>query len=171
MEDAPRSIPPPSRSTSQTMSRGIRIMEILDDADAPLSAAELAGALQVERAVVHRLLRTLAAHHRVWYAQEGRFTPEVGLLALSGGVYRHLRDIALPHLLSLAETTRSTAFIGVRRGRDGMRRRCGAVGCDRVGALPARACGARCPGAPPPTPSGRACPPGPTSRRRSAVPL
>jgi len=49
---------------SQTLSRGIRILEILADAREPLSIDELSQRLGVHRSVAYRLLRTLE-HHRL----------------------------------------------------------------------------------------------------------
>ena len=49
---------------SQTLSRGIRVLEILADAREPLSIDELAQRLGVHRSVAYRLLRTLE-HHRL----------------------------------------------------------------------------------------------------------
>src|SRR5688500_16318930 len=50
--------PPPS----QTLSRGIRILEILADVREPLSIDEIARRLEVHRSVAYRLLRTLEDH-------------------------------------------------------------------------------------------------------------
>ena len=47
---------------SQTLSRGIRILEILADAREPLSIDEIARRLDVHRSVAYRLLRTLEDH-------------------------------------------------------------------------------------------------------------
>lgn len=51
--EAPTQAPP-----SQTLSRGIRALEILAAADRPLSIAELAEALGVHRSIAYRILRT-----------------------------------------------------------------------------------------------------------------
>ncbi|MGB3377038.1 MAG: helix-turn-helix domain-containing protein, partial [Microbacterium sp.] len=48
---------------SQTLSRGIRILEIL--ADGPLSIDEVATRLDVHRSIAYRLLRTLEDHRLV----------------------------------------------------------------------------------------------------------
>ncbi len=49
-------------SPSQTLSRGIRALEILAAAQAPLTIAELADAMGVHRSVAYRILRTLEDH-------------------------------------------------------------------------------------------------------------
>ena len=91
-------------------------MEVLSEAGTALKAQELALALGLDRAVIYRLLRTLSAHNLVTPTQDGGYTLGVGLLALSRGVQRHLREIAFPHLLELAQNANATAFIGVREG-------------------------------------------------------
>jgi DNA-binding IclR family transcriptional regulator len=110
--DAPRM----SRSLSQTMSRGIRIMEVLAESGAAMSAQDLAETLRLDRAVVYRLLRTLSAHRLVTPGLEGGYMLGVGLLALSRGVQGHLRNVAFPYLVTLAAETSATAYIGVREG-------------------------------------------------------
>ena len=47
---------------SQTLSRGIRILEVLADAPGPLTTDEVAGALGVHRSIAYRLVRTLEDH-------------------------------------------------------------------------------------------------------------
>src|SRR6185312_15125652 len=47
---------------SQTLSRGIRILELLGDAGEPLTIDEVARRLGVHRSVGYRLLRTLEDH-------------------------------------------------------------------------------------------------------------
>ena len=52
----------PQASPSQTLSRGIRALEILAAAPGPLTIAELADAMGVHRSVAYRILRTLEDH-------------------------------------------------------------------------------------------------------------
>ena len=60
--------PPPS----QTLSRGIRILEVLADARGPLSIDETARRLGVHRSVAYRLVRTLESHGLVTRDGAGR---------------------------------------------------------------------------------------------------
>lgn len=50
------------RSVSQTLSRGIQVLEVLAAEGRPLTAQQIATALGLSRPVVYRLLRTLAQH-------------------------------------------------------------------------------------------------------------
>ena len=53
---------PENAPASQTLSRGIRILEILAEAREPLSIDDVAHRLGVHRSVAYRLVRTLEEH-------------------------------------------------------------------------------------------------------------
>src|SRR5699024_10395211 len=53
---------PPSTAGSQTLSRGIRVLEILSEAGTPLTIDETASRLGVHRSNAYRLVRTLEEH-------------------------------------------------------------------------------------------------------------
>ena len=83
-------------SPSQTLSRGIRALEILADAQHPLTIAELAEAMGVHRSVAYRILRTLEDHSLLVRDDGGRVQPGPGLAVLARGVSRNLQTAALP---------------------------------------------------------------------------
>ena len=62
-------------SPSQTLSRGIRALEILAEAQQPLTIAELADAMGVHRSVAYRILRTLEDHSLLVRDDGGRSSP------------------------------------------------------------------------------------------------
>ena len=66
-------------SPSQTLSRGIRALEILAEAQQPLTIAELADAMGVHRSVAYRILRTLEDHSLLVRDDGGRVQPGPGL--------------------------------------------------------------------------------------------
>ncbi|WP_405472133.1 IclR family transcriptional regulator [Paenarthrobacter ilicis] len=101
--------PPPS----QTLSRGIRALEILAAADRPLTIAELTQALGVHRSVAYRILRTLEDHSLLVRDDAGRVQPGPGLAVLASGVSRSLQTAALPELTQLANSLHMTAFVAV----------------------------------------------------------
>ena len=70
---------------SQTLSRGIRILEILADAREPLSIDEIARRLGVHRSVAYRLLRTLEDHGLVTRDAAGRIQLGARMAALAAG--------------------------------------------------------------------------------------
>ncbi|MCB5275533.1 Glycerol operon regulatory protein [Arthrobacter sp. SO5] len=100
-------------SPSQTLSRGIRALEILADAQRPLTIAELADAMGVHRSVAYRILRTLEDHSLLVRDDAGRVQPGPGLAVLARGVARNLQTAALPELTHLANTLTMSAFVAV----------------------------------------------------------
>jgi DNA-binding IclR family transcriptional regulator len=104
---------PAQVSPSQTLSRGIRALEILAEAENPLTIAELAGAMGVHRSVAYRILRTLEDHSLLVRDDAGRVQPGPGLAVLARGVSRNLQTAALPELTQLANALNMTAFIAV----------------------------------------------------------
>ncbi|NUU32137.1 helix-turn-helix domain-containing protein [Arthrobacter sp. C9C5] len=98
---------------SQTLSRGIRALEILADAPEPLTIAELADAMGVHRSVAYRILRTLEDHSLLVRDDAGRVQPGPGLAVLARGVARNLQTAALPELTQLANALTMSAFVAV----------------------------------------------------------
>jgi DNA-binding IclR family transcriptional regulator len=79
---------------SQTLSRGIRILETLADSPTPLTIAQLAAVLEVHRSIAYRILRTIEDHGLVGRDAVGAFAlaPKMATLAL--GVERELTALA-----------------------------------------------------------------------------
>lgn len=105
------------RSVSQTLSRGLQVLEVLAEAGTPLTATEIASTLGLSRAVVYRLLRTLAMHKLLSTdTPEGLFGLGFRLLTLSRNIHRDVRESAYPILKRLANQTGATAFLGIVEG-------------------------------------------------------
>lgn len=98
---------------SQTLSRGIRILEILADAREPLTIDEIARRLDVHRSVAYRLLRTLEDHGLVGRDDAGRVELGARLAALAAGVAHDLQAEALPELTAVANDLAMTCFLAV----------------------------------------------------------
>jgi DNA-binding IclR family transcriptional regulator len=98
---------------SQTLSRGIRALEILADSSSGMSIAEVAAALGVHRSIAYRILRTLEDHALVQRDPAGNVTIGLGMASLARGVARNLQSAALPELTALATSLQMTAFIAV----------------------------------------------------------
>ena len=101
--------PPPS----QTLSRGIRILETLADAREPLTIDEIARRLGVHRSVAYRLLRTLEDHGLVTRDAAGRIQLGARMAALAAGVAHDLQAEALPELTAVANELGMTCFLAV----------------------------------------------------------
>ena len=104
---------PANAGGSQTLSRGLRAIEILADAPAPLSIDALARALEVHRSSAYRLLRALEEHRFVVRDAGGLIRLGPKLTALARGVAPSLTTAAQHPLAELAEAVGMTAFITV----------------------------------------------------------
>ncbi|WP_194397708.1 IclR family transcriptional regulator [Microbacterium atlanticum] len=108
---------PPSPATaapaSQTLSRGIRILEVLADARGPLTIDEIARRLDVHRSVAYRLLRTLEDHGLTERDSAGRVELGARMAALAAGVAHDLQAEALPELTAVAGDLGVTCFLAV----------------------------------------------------------
>jgi DNA-binding IclR family transcriptional regulator len=103
-------------SFSQTLDRGVRLLEILSQTAQPCSAAELSAALGIHRSVTYRLLRTLKEHQLLDVEPDGRYTLGLGLLTLARSVRRDLRATVMPYLADLSQRLRATVFLGIGDG-------------------------------------------------------
>ncbi|MCJ1706611.1 IclR family transcriptional regulator [Microbacterium sp. VKM Ac-2923] len=98
---------------SQTLSRGIRLLEELADARAPLSIDALAARVELHRSVAYRLLRTLEDHGLITRDAAGAVRLGTGLAALAAGVAADLQAEALPELTAAANDLGMTCFLVV----------------------------------------------------------
>jgi DNA-binding IclR family transcriptional regulator len=103
-------------SYSQTLSRGVQVLEVMASRDRPMSAGELSAALDMHRSVVYRLVRTLEEHRLIKTEPDGRYTLGLGLLTLARSVQRDLRSAAFAVLADLSERLNTTAIVGVVEG-------------------------------------------------------
>ncbi|WP_167132578.1 IclR family transcriptional regulator [Paramicrobacterium chengjingii] len=101
-------------AASQTLSRGIRILEILADASSPLTIDEVAAELGVHRSNAYRLLRTLEEHGLVGRDSAGRLALGARMASLAAGVAHDLQAEALPELTTVANELGMTCFLAIR---------------------------------------------------------
>lgn len=101
---------------SQTLDRGLRILEHLAAAGSPRPIAEIAAEVGLHRSIAYRLLRTLEDHELVDRDLLGRYRLGLGLAALSRGLRTDLQSAALPELTALVARLGMTAFLVVRAG-------------------------------------------------------
>ena len=104
---------PVASAHAQTLSRGIRALEVLADAHEPMTIAELATALGVHRSIAYRILRTLEDHRLVVRDASGRVLLGPRLAALARGVQHDLQAASLPELTAVANDLAMTAFVAV----------------------------------------------------------
>lgn len=101
---------------SQTLSRGIQILEILSDARTPLSIDEIASRLEVHRSIAYRLVRTLEDHRLIARDNAGLAALGPRMAALAAGVAHDLQAEALPELTAIANDLGMTCFLAVLDG-------------------------------------------------------
>ncbi len=101
-------------SASQTLSRGIRVLEVLADAQDPLSVDQVAARLDVHRSIAYRLIRTLEDHGLVTRDPAGRIELGARLAALAAGIKHDLQAAALPELTAVANELGMTCFVAVQ---------------------------------------------------------
>src|SRR5512146_2228268 len=90
--------------TSQTLDRGLSVLELLAANPDGLTAVELAERLSTARAVVYRLVRTLEAHDLV-AAAGARYYLGFGLADLARQLQPRLQSVVLPLLRRLSTET------------------------------------------------------------------
>jgi DNA-binding IclR family transcriptional regulator len=104
--------------TSQTLDRGLTVLEVLAESAEGLTVTELAARLGVSRTVVYRLVVTLEQHALLRRGADGRCRLGLGLLPLARQVQPVLREAAVPALRRLADSVGATAYLTVVDGTD-----------------------------------------------------
>ena len=109
-----------ARETSQTLDRGLRVLELLADAPEGLTVTEIAARLGVSRTVVYRLVVTLEQHGLLRRGADGRARTGLAILTLARHVQPLLRESASGTLRRLADATGSTTVLTVAEGDEGL---------------------------------------------------
>lgn len=101
------------KAVSQTLDRGLRILDVLASDDRPMTIAEVAVGIGVHRSIAYRLVRTLEDRGLVIRDAAGalRIGPHVATLARS--VATDLQSAAAPEMRDLADALAMTAFLVV----------------------------------------------------------
>lgn len=101
----------------KTLTKGLALLEVLSQEEAPVGITELARALSLTKSNVHRLLGTLVACGYVETAG-GKYSATLKLWQVGSPVLRRLeiKSVARPHLDQLAEATRETVHLSILDG-------------------------------------------------------
>ena len=102
-----------SAAGSQTLSRGLSLLEAIAEYEQGLTIPQLCERVGLHRSIVYRLLRTLEAHNMVVRGADGVVTLGPNLLVLARSVSRDVQAAALPELTRLSQGLQMTAFIAV----------------------------------------------------------
>lgn len=103
---------------SQTLDRGLKLLELLAVEDRDMTVAELATSLGMHRQAVYRLLTTLRNHRLAAEGSSGRYRLGLGVIQLARQANPQLRRAAVPHLRTLAEELGVTTQCVVAEGAD-----------------------------------------------------
>ena len=106
--------------TSQTLDRGLRVLEVISEAPDGLTVTEIAQAIGIGRAVVYRLVVTLEQHAFLRRSADGRCRLGLAVLTMGRQVQPIVRDIALPALRLLADAVGATAHLTIVDGNEAL---------------------------------------------------
>lgn len=106
--------------TSQTLNRGLRVLEVLAASPQGLTITALAAQVGVNRTVVYRLVATLQDHGLARRDTAGLVHIGLGVLGLARGLQPVLRDLTSPILRALAEKLGMTAHLTVADGGEAL---------------------------------------------------
>jgi DNA-binding IclR family transcriptional regulator len=99
--------------TSQTLDRGLRLLNMIAESRDGLSVADAAAALGVGRAVAYRLITTLTGHSYVRRDDDGRLRLGSAVLRLAAHATPLFATLASPELRRLAEAVGATAHLTI----------------------------------------------------------
>lgn len=105
-----------NRSLVQSVSRSLRILEVLGRSDKPQSLAEITDSVQLPKTTVHRLLETLQCEGYVEQDPETRqFLLSSKILELAASFLGRLdvREVARPILMELWQQSQETVHLGL----------------------------------------------------------
>jgi len=107
-----------STPQSQTLDRGLLILEQLAVAGTPQPVMAIAASVGLHRSIAYRLLRTLEDRGFVERDEAGRFALGLTVSLLARGVRTTLQAAAVAGLTPLVERLGCTGFLVVRSGDD-----------------------------------------------------
>ncbi|MFK0113343.1 IclR family transcriptional regulator [Streptomyces sp. NPDC091217] len=106
-----------SRRGSQTLDRGLQVLETVAAAAQPISTPEIATSVGLHRTVVHRLAGTLAARGYLQTGSDGRHRLGGTFLAMRSNAC-DLSSVARPYLEEIVRRTEETVHLAMLSGSD-----------------------------------------------------
>jgi DNA-binding IclR family transcriptional regulator len=101
---------------SQTLARGLTVLQVVATSRRGLTVQEVASHIGVHRTITHRLLSTLAQFRLVAKGEDGRYRSAAGLAVLGASFDNNVRQLSLPTLRALADELGSTVSLLVAEG-------------------------------------------------------
>ncbi|MGA4856065.1 IclR family transcriptional regulator [Streptomyces koyangensis] len=103
---------------SQTLARGLLALELVAGQPRGMAVQDVAQHLGVHRTIAYRILVTLAEHHLVVRASDGRYRAGSGTVTLARGYAAGVREAALPVLRRTAEQLGATVALVTAEGNE-----------------------------------------------------
>ncbi len=107
-------------SRSQTLDRGIWLLELLAASSRPMTISQLTDITGLHRSIVYRLLRTVEDRHLISRDLGDTYRLGYGLVTLTRGLVQDISALANFDLQTLADETDLAAFIVVQEGQEAM---------------------------------------------------
>ena len=108
--------PPIGPPGSQTLARGLSILQVVATSRVGLTVQEVADHVGVHRTIAYRLLSTLAQFRLVAKGEDGRYRPAAGLAVLGASFDRNVRQLSLPALRAVADELGTTVSLLIAEG-------------------------------------------------------
>lgn len=109
-----------SGDTSQTLGRGLDVLDLVAASPSGLTPAQIASELGLSRTIVYRLVGTLVDRHLVRRNRDGLLTAGLGTLRLSVNVAATLREGTREILENLSEELGATSHLSVADGDEAL---------------------------------------------------
>lgn len=106
--------------TSQTLGRGLDVLELVAASTEGLTPAQIAIELGLSRTIVYRLVGTLVEHRLVRRNADGLLTAGLGTVSLSQNIAPTLRHGSREVLEQLAEELGATAHLAIADGEEAL---------------------------------------------------
>ena len=101
---------------SQTLARGLAVLQAVATSRIGLTAQEVADHVGVHRTIAYRLLSTLAQFRLVAKGEDGRYRSASGLAVLGASFDNNVRQLCVPTLRALADDLGTTVSLLVAEG-------------------------------------------------------
>lgn len=101
---------------SQTLARGLSVLQAVATAPAGLTVQQVAEHVGVHRTIAYRLLGTLTQFRYVAKGEDGRYRPAAGLALLGSSFDNNVRALCIPTLRGLADHLGTTVSLLVAEG-------------------------------------------------------
>jgi DNA-binding IclR family transcriptional regulator len=101
---------------SQTLARGLSVLQVIATSRVGLTVREVADHVGVHRTIAYRLLSTLAQFRLVAKGEDGRYRSASGLVVLGASFDNNVRHLSVPTLRARADDLGATVSLLIAEG-------------------------------------------------------